>query len=148
MKDFLFLVLGLILIFGSFILFFNKLTTTKDPARIIRINDVTIQVDIADTQETRVQGLSGRDSLAEGTGMLFVFDKPAQYGFWMKDMKFSVDIIWIDDKFRIIGVEKDISPETFPQIFSPDKDVKYVLEFSTGSSDRYNIKIGDVIQYE
>ena len=148
MKDFFFLVLGLIIVLGSFFLFFEQTLKKENKIKIIKINDTSIEVEVVDTPETREKGLSDREALPESAGMLFIFDSPTQYGFWMKDMKFSIDIIWIDDKFTIIGIEKEVSPNTFPQIFSPDKDIKYVLELPAGSSSKYNIEIGTVIQYK
>ena len=78
--------------------------------------------------------------------MLFVFDAPSRYGFWMKDMNFAVDIVWIDERSRVIDVEKEVTPETFPQVFYPDQPVKYVLELPTGAVDKYQIATGTVIQ--
>ena len=114
--------------------------------KIIKINDREITAEVADAAETRSRGLSGRESLQEGTGMLFIFDSPAQYGFWMKDMNFAIDIVWIDEKFHVVGIDKEVSPETFPQVFYPDQPVKYVLELPTGAVDKYRIATGIVIQ--
>ena len=147
MKDFLFLILGLTIIFGSVFLFFGRTSTRDDKIKVIKINNTNIEVEIADTPKTREKGLSGRRALSESMGMLFIFDSPSQYGFWMKDMSFAIDILWIDDQFKIISIEKETSPETFPQIFYPDRPIKYVLELPAGFSDKYNIGIGAVVQY-
>ncbi len=146
LKDFFYLVLGLVIIIGSIVLFFEKALVQENQAKILKINDISIVVEIANSPETRGKGLSGRDALPEFAGMLFIFDTPAQYKFWMKDMNFPLDIIWIDENFYITGIEKEISPETFPQTFSPDVPVKYVLELSAGFSDKYRINIGTMIQ--
>ena len=102
MRNSFFLILGLIIIFGSFFLFLRQTPTVLNQQKIIEINDKEIAVEVAATAETRSKGLSGRGSLEEGTGMLFIFDSPAQYGFWMKDMNFAIDIVWIDEKFHIV----------------------------------------------
>ena len=115
-------------------------------SKIIKLNNTSFAVEVADTPETRRKGLSGREALPEGTGMLFVFDAPSRYGFWMKDMNFAVDIVWIDERSRVIDVEKEVTPETFPQVFYPDQPVKYVLELPTGAVDKYQIATGTVIQ--
>ncbi|MEK7461549.1 MAG: DUF192 domain-containing protein [Patescibacteria group bacterium] len=145
--DLFFLFLGLIIIVGSFILFFNKSIVKNNSLNTVNINGVVIQVEVASTPKTRTQGLSNRKTLLSGTGMLFVFEQPDQYGFWMKNMNFALDFIWINDQFEIIGIEKEVSPETFPQVFYPNQPIKYVLELPAGSSDMYNIDIGTVIQY-
>ncbi|MEX2013333.1 MAG: DUF192 domain-containing protein [Parcubacteria group bacterium] len=146
MKNSFFLILGLIIILGSLFLFFERILVGVDQIKIIRINDVNIKIEVVDTLETRRKGLSDRETLPEGTGMLFVYDNPARYGFWMKDMNFAIDIVWIDEKFRIIGIEKEVKPETFPQIFYPEQVVKYVLELPAGFTNRYHIDIGTVVQ--
>ncbi|MDO8728958.1 MAG: DUF192 domain-containing protein [bacterium] len=146
MKDFFFLILGLIIVFGSVFLFLGRTSVTRNETKIIKINDTSIKVEIVDTPETREQGLSDRETLSEGAGMLFIFDSPANYGFWMKDMKFAIDIVWIDEKSHVIGIEREVLPGTFPQTFYPNQPVKYVLELPAGSTNRYNINIGAVVQ--
>jgi len=109
----------------------------------ITIGGIEVAVDIADTPQERMQGLSGRESLGESEGMLFVLDEPAVPAFWMKDMNFAIDIIWINSQRRVIGVERDISPQTFPDTFRPSEAIKYVLEVPAGFSQRHTIDIGD-----
>lgn len=119
----------------------------KEPEKVIKINDTEILVEIRDTPVERAQGLSGREVLEEGKGMLFIFDEPTVPGFWMKDMNFSIDIVWIDENRQIVGVEKNLAPETYPQNFFPKDPVKYVLEIPAESVDKYKIATGTVIQF-
>src|SRR3989344_7914429 len=65
----------------------------KPALKVVTINDAKINVEIADTQDKRAKGLGGRDSLATGSGMLFIFPKADRYSFWMKGTKFPLDII-------------------------------------------------------
>jgi len=146
MKDFFFLVIGLAIILGSIFLFLKQNSTELNETRLIKINDATITVEVVDTDETRRLGLSGRTELKEGTGMLFIFDRPAIYAFWMKDMRFPIDIIWIDENFVVVDIDKEVSPDTFPQSFSPEQAVQYVLELPAGSADKYRIDLGAVLQ--
>jgi len=146
-KNFFFLILGLIVVFGSIFLFFTRPVDNNIQSKIIKINDTSLKVEVVDTPETRERGLSGRESLARDTGMLFIFDSPAQYGFWMRDMNFAIDIIWIDANFRIVDVSKEVSPETFPQVFYPDQAVVYVLELPGGTVDKYQITTSTMIQF-
>ena len=113
----------------------------------IRINQNILFVDIADDNCKTSLGLSGRASL-DGEGMLFIFENVGNYGFWMKDMNFPIDILWIDDKFEVVGIEKNLSPDTFPKSFGSNYLVKYVLEVPAQYSDKNNIKIGDNIIFE
>lgn len=108
----------------------------------IDIGNSRIKALVANTPDLREKGLSGREGLPEGEGMLFVFETPGKYGFWMKDMKFPIDIIWISGD-RAVGIEKSLSPDSYPQIFYPGEDVNFVLEVPAGFSERHNINISD-----
>src|SRR3989344_5408813 len=108
MKDFFFLVIGLVIVFGSIFLFLKQNQNDFDETRLIKINDPTITVEVVVTDETRRLGLSGRSTLPEGSGMFFIFDTPGLYAFWMKDMHFSIDIVWIDENFVVVDMDKNV----------------------------------------
>ena len=97
MKDLFFAFIGIAFIAGSVIIFLQKEAPISGTERVVRIGETRIIAHVSDTLETRGLGLSGRISLEEGRGMLFVFDTPGRYGFWMKDMNLSIDIIYISD---------------------------------------------------
>lgn len=99
----------------------------------LRINNTFFRVDIANTPELRELGLSGRDSLATGTGMLFIFDAAGQWGFWMKGMSFPIDIIWLDQDFKPVQVATNVSPNSYPKTFYPRQEALYVLELPAGA---------------
>ena len=111
----------------------------------IKIDSKNLSVGIADDNCKQNLGLSGKISLADDTGMFFVFKMPGNYGFWMKDMNFPLDIVWMDDNFGIIGIEKALATSTYPNIYGKKYFAKYVLEIPAGYSDKNNIKIGDKI---
>lgn len=102
---------------------------------------------IVTTDKDRAQGLSGRQSLAPYDAMLFVFDTPAPYGFWMKDMLFSIDIIWLDSFKKVVHVKEDARPESYPEIFTPETSAKYVLEVPAGFARENNVKIGSEFSF-
>jgi Uncharacterized conserved protein len=108
----------------------------------IEIGGAEIKVDVADTSAERSMGLSGRKSLKEGEGMLFVFDSPSKYGFWMKDMNFAIDIVWIGEDKKVLGIEKGVLPETYPKIFYPPGEVAYALEVPATFSDTIGLEVG------
>ncbi len=116
-----------------------------DTARIV-IKNKEFVVEIADTDEKRIKGLSGRKSLSEDEGMIFVFDQPGMYGFWMKDMLFSIDIIWLSEEGRVVHIVKNAKPESFPEVFYPSSEAKYVLELPAGTADRLSLQIGDEVK--
>lgn len=114
--------------------------------RSIELAGQTIRVMVADTPETRERGLSGREGLAQGEGMLFIFSKDGRYAFWMKDMRFAIDILWISREGLIVDIRKDVSPTTYPAAFEPRMEARYVVELPAGWAEEYRVEIGDVVR--
>jgi hypothetical protein len=121
----------------------NVFGAEKTAIRGIYIGDIPIWVEVANTVEKRKTGLSGRKNLSEDRGMLFAFDKPDKHGIWMKDMNFSIDILWIDENYKIIDIKKQAESESFPEIFHPSENATYVIEVMAGFVEMHNINIGD-----
>ena len=108
----------------------------------------TFVVEVADDSEERFKGLSGRNGLAEREGMLFIFDAPGQYTFVMREMKFSLDLIWIDKNRMISEITSNVSPDTYPEeSFSPSNPIKYVLEVNSGTATREGWAVGDRVEF-
>lgn len=105
-----------------------------------------LELEIARTPEEHARGLSGRARLAENAGMLFVYEQPTLPGFWMKDMYFALDLIWIDAERRIVAVSSNIAPETYPEVFYPPSPVRYVLEVNAGWVKAHNVSVGDEVE--
>lgn len=114
----------------------------------LKIGDSKLGIEIVDTDATRARGLSGRPALDDGRGMLFVFDRADYHGFWMKDMRFPIDIIWFNDDWRVIDITENISPEDFPKIYRPRSPVRYVLEINAGFTAANKIILGDTARIE
>ena len=113
----------------------------------LSIGQATLSVYVADTGILREKGLGGRESLSEGYGMLFIFEKADFQSFWMKDMKFPIDIIWIDETKRVVFVKNKVSPASYPETFSPKVSAKYVLETPAGFSEKNRLKVGDMVYF-
>lgn len=156
------------------LLFFKHKTGTSENTSqslfSLKINNINLEVELADTLEKRATGLSNRDSLQDGHGMLFVYQEPGFYSFWMKEMQFPIDIIWInpvrsktpeasaaqevgrtsngvDDAWKIVDIAKNVQPDSFPQTFQPQEPAQYVLEVNAGFSGENNIEIGDFVDF-
>ena len=152
----LFLVLVLSILLVAFAFFSPALTlapgnyqnsnTNQGPFVVIR--NTKLEITIVTTNVQRALGLAKRDSLPENQGMLFDFndDKNSKPGFWMKDMKFDIDIIWIKDD-KVLFIHKNVSaPETPSSPLShyyPPSSVDYVLETNAGWSEKNKIAIVD-----
>ena len=117
-------------------------TKTIDATESLTLDSIVVRYQRADTDALRTKGLSGTQYLANGEGMLFVYDEPTVPRFWMKDMNYAIDIIWISSDKRVVGIEQNISPETFPATFSPSTPVQYVLEVPAGFVERNAIGRG------
>jgi hypothetical protein len=113
----------------------------------VQVEQSCFEMEIADTNEKRIKGLSGREGLEENQGMLFVFEQAEEQCFWMKDMLFSIDMIWTDSHRKIIKIKENVSPNTFPDLFCSD-DTKYVLEFNQGFVAKYGLKLESTLQFK
>ena len=103
--------------------------------KTVTIGSARIDAEVVDTPSSRQQGLSGRESLPAGRGMLFIFDEPGSWGIWMKDMRFSIDILWAREDGTISTIARNVSPDTYPTVFSPKTpDALYVLELPAGAA--------------
>jgi uncharacterized membrane protein (UPF0127 family) len=106
-----------------------------------------ISVEVADTQQKQIQGLSDRTSLAQDSGMLFVFDKPDTWQMWMKDMHFSLDMLWLDQNMKVIYVKEHATPESYPEAYGPRIPATYVLEVKDGFVKENNITEGSQFKF-
>ena len=114
-------------------------------SKVISIGGTIVLVDIASTEAAREKGLSGRSKLAPNTGILFVFESVGMWGFWMKEMSFPIDIIWVDTSGNVITVAKSVSPQSYPDVLYPLSPAMYVLEVPAGFSVENHIKEGSVM---
>lgn len=108
-------------------------------------NEFCFNVEVADTLELRQKGLMYKEKLGTNEGMLFVFEKPDNYPFWMKNTLIYLDIIWIDSEGKVVAIQKYAEPCTYDpcKIYDPGVNALYVLEIRGGLSVEKNIKIGD-----
>ena len=102
---------------------------------------------IADTPATEEKGLGNRDSLPSDSGMIFVFSQPGTYAFWMKDMHFPLDMVWINADKQVVGISDNISPDTYPNVFVPPSAISYVLELNAGAASRFGIATGTMMTF-
>lgn len=115
----------------------------------VEINGKIFKVEIVKDPWEQERGLGGRKSLAEGRGMLFVFPKEDYYQFWMKDMNFSIDILWINQGKIVDIKEKAPIPVTnYLESYRPEAPAKYVLEIGAGLVQKYGFKVGDSVKLD
>lgn len=123
--------------------------------RVVR-HDVTILMpegaivaEVADTKSSRELGLTGREELKDGEAMLFVFDEPGRYGFWIKDMNFAVDIVWINSNGIVVEIERNVVPtdEVNPKIYMNTAPASYVIEMKAGESQKQKLFLGSKVTF-
>lgn len=113
----------------------------------VQISGEKIWVDLAVTPQERERGLSGRAALCADCGMLFVFEQEDTYSFWMKDMRFALDVLWIDGN-KIAQIDRNVPfADGMDVVIRPKMAVDKVLEINAGGSDRLGIKEGDEIEF-
>ncbi len=110
--------------------------------------ETNFKTDVSDTPALQKLGLSGRQSLASDRAMLFVFNDSGYYSFWMKDMKFAIDMIWINEDKKIVYIASNVKPESYPESFKSDRLAKYVLEVKANTVMEKNIKVGDMVLFD
>jgi uncharacterized membrane protein (UPF0127 family) len=109
--------------------------------------DVTVKVEVADTPDERALGLMYRKELAADAGMLFIFDAEDHLSFWMKNTPLPLDMIFITNDKRILGIVKDAVPYTTTSRAVAGKS-RYVLEVNAGFTAKHGVKSGDTVSFE
>jgi uncharacterized membrane protein (UPF0127 family) len=111
----------------------------------LKVKDVPVTAEVVSTPEKLYLGLGHRPGLPEGRGMLFLMNTPAIQSFCMRDMLFSIDIIWIADG-KIAGIEPKLSP-SFQGVVTSPVPVRLVLEVPGGFAERHGIQVGDPVEF-
>ena len=146
-----------ILIFGVILLVlivlayftFNSFRSLTD-SKTIDIKGNKIQLEIADSIEEQKKGLSGREKLANNKAMLFKFSKADRHAFWMKDMKFPIDIVFINGE-KVVTIYENVKPVQNDRssnltTYTPSTPADKVLELNEGSVKKFGIKVNDIIK--
>ena len=131
----------------------TELPAPSGPRPMVKVGEASFEVEVAETPESRAQGLSGRDPLADGSGMLFVFKNEGVRTFWMKEMNFPLDMVWIDAACTLVDISRDV-PQPDPNqtladlpTYGPAIPVLYVLEINAGVSDSVGLGAGDSVSF-
>jgi uncharacterized membrane protein (UPF0127 family) len=109
--------------------------------------EVAVTVEVVDTPAKRNLGLMYRKDLEPSAGMLFVFDETAEHSFWMKNTPLPLDMIFIDEQRKIVGIVRDTVPYTTTSR-SVGAPSRYVLEVHGGFAARHDVQTGAVVRFE
>jgi len=131
------------IIFGVYLSVYSENTNKEKRHITVSFQKVSVTAEIADSNALRVLGLSGRKSLSDKEGMWFIFPSDGYHSFWMKEMHFPIDIIWLDKNLRVIYIKENATPESYPETFIPFVADRFVLEVPAGFTQEYDVFIGD-----
>lgn len=106
-----------------------------------------IRAEVADEEAERILGLSGRKGLNAGRAMLFIFDKSDTHGIWMKDMKFAIDIVWLDSAKKVIAIESNVQPDSYPKVYESKTKSLFIIELAAGQASKLGIKVGQILSW-
>lgn len=138
-------------LFGTliFLVLSSVQSSSEKFVKIFLPNETSITAELAITEAERQRGLMFREALLPDQGMLLVFEEEDIYYIWMKNMKFSIDILWLDKEKRIVHIEKKVPPckkEPCPSYYSKSPSM-YVLELRAGSAEENKLKLHDRLDF-
>lgn len=119
----------------------------------VAVGDAVFDVELAYTRDARTRGLSGRDSLSDSAGMLFVFESGRTSDFWMKDMKIPLDFVWIGDGCTVVDLHSDVPPPPASsgdgslEVLSSGSSARYTLEVNGGKVAELGVTVGDRVRF-
>jgi len=127
-------------------------TTLQYETRKVTINNIPLTVEIADDNEKITKGLMFREGMEEDRGMLFIFEKEHGYQFWMMNMKFNLDIIWLNANGKVVHIVENAEPcidaaHSSQCTYNPDEPAKYVLEVNAGFVKKYGIDENSTMKF-
>lgn len=128
---------GLLVIFS-----YQETDVPRAKGNVVSIAGKEYALEIADTDSERSLGLGERDSLCSSCAMLFVFDRPGEYAFWMKGMRFPLDIVWLLDG-EVVHIERNIGADSVG-LYRPSRPADRVLEFNAGITE--GLSVGDRVE--
>lgn len=120
---------------------------------VVEVGGAAFKVEIADDADERSRGLSGRDPLPDDGGMLFVYQEPVVPGFWMRQMRFSLDFVWIGEGCEVVDLTPNVpapepgTSESELTLYRPSAPILYNLEVNAGTAARHGIRVGDEVRF-
>jgi uncharacterized membrane protein (UPF0127 family) len=139
-----------VLLVGSFVVA-GSLALARPVVIPLRLpSGKVLQSEVMVKDEDRAMGLMFRPSLASDRGMLFVFEQPDFHGIWMKNCRFAIDIVWLDEARRVVDVAASVPPckaDPCP-VYQPMGRASYVVEMGAGQAGREKVARGAVLDFK
>lgn len=118
------------------------------PKTTLFLGDGVFTAILAQTPDTRTQGLSGTSQLAADQAMLFAFTHDDRWSIWMKDMNYPIDVVWLDADKHVVYIVKNMAPDTYPKQYAPERAARYVVELPAGTVEAKSIGLNSVARFE
>lgn len=137
------------LLLTAYCLLFGPAPNAAEPKQVC-FSDRCVNVEVVATQEARAKGLQERTSMPADQGMLFIFPDNGLYDFWMKDTLIPLDMIWINEHFKIVSIQEGVLPcaaDPCPEYKAADVS-RYVLEVNASYARIYGLKVGDEVVFK
>lgn len=134
-------IVTLVTVVGAYII----VQKMNDQLTVVRLNNHSFNATILRSDEERQRGLSNTKSLPPDRAMLFVFPYDTRPGIWMKDMKYPIDILWVNKNYQVVYLVKNAQPDSYPQVFQPNSNARYVIEVPSGTIEKTGIVKGDLV---
>lgn len=142
----------LIIVIGLVIWFMAGVIIKHKEAKIYIKSKTGVQTftaSIAETYEARAQGLSGTKYLAPDSALLMIFPHDDNWGIWMKDMNYPIDVVWLNSSYEVVHIEQSMHPNSYPRnIYKPKNTARYVIEFPAATTSRSYLKIGSKVKID
>ncbi len=136
------LLFGAVMLFLGGWLLWSGIARLTDNQQMLIAPNGRINVEIAEDADERYKGLSDRKTISGG--MLFVYDTSSiEHCLVMRDMRFSIDMVWMDADKKVVSVQSNVSPETYPEVFCPESIARYALELPAGEAEKLKITVGE-----
>ncbi len=125
----------------------SNLTAYQKNVRLFPESSRTFDIEYAKTASQQETGLSYRQCFPENGALLFLYPTDDKFGIWMKGMHFPIDVIWLDKDKKVVTIEKSMEPSSYPKIFYPDQNARYVIELNKGTADGLKAKVGSTFNW-
>ncbi len=122
--------------------------SSPSQSNTLSVNGNTFFVEKVSSSSDLARGLSGRAAIANNQAMLFDFKRAEKPCIWMKDMKFAIDIVWVDTQKKVVHLQKNVRPETYPAQFCPQGLARYVLEVRAGRAEEVGLGLGAAVSFQ
>jgi len=126
----------------------QNINDSRQDVKLFKSSKKVYRIETATTPSQQERGLSGRPCFPSDGALIFMYPYDDKIGIWMKNMSFAIDVLWLDKDKKIVSIEKDMQPSSYPaKIYKPSSDARYVIEFAIGNIDELGVKVGDSLQW-